>query len=413
MIGSKIVDMKTLGRFLAGLIVGMLLVTTLVGGAVAERMGWIPFMDQMLQAVNLQAPPGGGRSQTLNETHRVVNEESVVIDVAEQVSPSVVTVGIKKTQRVLQGSPFGFDPFLDPFGMFFRQQPSVQERKIEQDIGSGFIVTADGLIVTNKHVVEDTQAEYKVITKDDKEYKVTQIDRDPLNDLAILKIDPPVGGQVLKPVELGDSDNLKVGQFVVAIGTALGEFRHTVTTGVISGLGRGITAGDVYSQSTEELDNVIQTDAAINPGNSGGPLLNSAGQVIGINVAVAQGSQNIGFALPINLVKDALKTFNERGGFGKRAFLGVRYMMITKDAALANEVPQGAYVQEVVGGSPAEKVGIKAEDIITKMDGQSLKDVDGGLAKLISKKQAGDTVDLEVWRDGNTMSLKVTLGSGE
>ena len=215
-----------------------------------------------------QISPQTGKSV---QTQTIVEEESAVINVVEKTSPSVVTVSAKTaSRRILEFSPFG--------GITPRQQGGEP-----QDIGSGFIVSADGLVVTNKHVVSVANASYKVITKDNKEYDVKEINRDPANDIAILKID----ASGLSPVELGDSTNLKVGQFVIAIGTALGEFRHTVTTGVISGLGRGITAGSALEGFVERLDDVIQTDAAINPGNSGGPLMNSSGQVIGINVAVA------------------------------------------------------------------------------------------------------------------------------
>lgn len=190
---------------------------------------------------------------------KILREESVVIDVVEKYGPSVVTVGIKKTQTVYNP----FDNFFDPFGFFDTpRNQTPQERKIEQDIGSGFVI-AEGLIVTNKHVVADTQALYRIFTKDNKLYEVEKIYRDPTNDLAILKINTPKGE--LKPMELGDSDQLKVGQFVIAIGAALGEFRNTVTTGVVSGLGRTITAGSPF-EGTENLDNVIQTDAAINLG---------------------------------------------------------------------------------------------------------------------------------------------------
>jgi len=307
---------------------------------------------------------------------RILTEESVVIDVAERVSPSVVTVGITKTAQVFV------------------------------DIGTGFIIAKEGLIVTNKHVVADTRAKYLVITKDDKEYEVKKIYRDPINDLAILKIDPETSG--LRPIEFGDSDRLKVGQFVIAIGTALGEFRHTVTTGVVSGLGRGITAGSPFEGYVEQLDNVIQTDAAINPGNSGGPLLNSAGQVIGLNVAVAAQGQNIGFAIPINLIKESLVGFEKTGKF-ERAFLGVRYRMISRDLALLNEVPQGAYIVEIVSDSPADKAGVKEGDIITKFDGQPVQEKNGGLAKLINQKKIGDRISLTVWRDADELTLTTTL----
>jgi S1-C subfamily serine protease len=227
---------------------------------------------------------------------------------------------------------------------------------------------------------------------------------DPSNDIAVIKIDT----NNLSPVEMGDSTNLQVGQYVVAIGTALGEFRNTVTQGVISGLGRGITAGNPYQGYVEQLDNVIQTDAAINPGNSGGPLLNSGGQVIGINVAVAEGAQNIGFAIPVNTVKKALDQYNVSGKFPAKAYLGVEYQMVSKQSAVLNNVPQGAYVVTVVTGSPAEKAGVKIDDIITKIDDQTL-DENNSLADVIAKKNSGDTVKLTIWRNGNGETINATL----
>jgi len=214
----------------------------------------------------------------------------------------------------------------------------------------------------------------------------------------------------LKPVELGDSSKLQVGQFVIAIGTALGEFRNTVTTGVISGLGRGINAGSEFRGFVEELDNVIQTDAAINPGNSGGPLMNSAGQVIGVNTAIAQGGENIGFALPIQVVKDSLKNFNETGQFN-RPYLGVVYQLITREVAIRNELPEGAYVERVVEGSAADKAGIKRGDIITKFNGEKITEGKKGLAGFIAKKKVGDSVTITIYRDGKTIEVKATLES--
>lgn len=339
------------------------------------------------------------QSPIFPEKVKIVTEESVVIDVVKKVSPSVVTIGISKTTTT---NPLEIDPF-NPFGLF--QIPdSQQEQKVEQDIGSGFIIGSDGLIVTNKHVVSDTEATYRVITSDSKTYDVQKIYRDPSNDLAILKIN----ATGLSPVELGDSSKLQVGQMAIAIGTALGEFRETVTRGVISGLGRGITAGSPFEGYVERLDNVIQSDAAINPGNSGGPLLNSSGQVIGVNTAVASGAQNIGFAIPINIIKDAVDNFNQTGQFS-RPFLGVRYKMISRDLALMNEVPEGAYIIEVVDNSPAQKAGISVRDILTKFDGTAIKDDNGGLASLIGKKKVGDQVTFELWRNGKTQTVKVTL----
>jgi serine protease Do len=322
----------------------------------------------------------------------VTTEENVVINVVKEVGPSVVTVSATSPRRrVFELSPFGG----------FRQGI---EGGQEHDIGSGFILSENGLIATNKHVVADDSLTYKVITSDGKSFDVKEVNKDPNNDLAIIKID---AGN-LTPVKLGDSSNLLVGQFAIAIGTALGEFRNTVTTGVISGLGRGIDAGDEYQGYVERLDNVIQTDAAINPGNSGGPLLNSSGEVVGINVAVAAEAQNIGFAIPINTVKDALSEFNKTGKFPSKAYLGVQYQMITKQAAILNEVPEGAYVVEVVPGSPAESAGMKEGDIIFKVNGTAISGEDG-LAKIISSKKVGDKLQLEIWRDGENKNFEITL----
>lgn len=335
---------------------------------------------------------------------RVASEESVIINTVEKVSPAVVTVSISRTRSLRD--IFEFDPE-DPFNIFRQQQP--RSEPVEQDIGTAFIVSSDGLIVTNKHVVSVAGAKYKVITKDDKTYDVVNIYRDPNNDLAIIKINPSAGsGQVLKPVSMGDSSKLKVGQMAIAIGTALGEFRNTVTVGVISGLGRGITAGSPFEGSVERLDNVIQTDAAINPGNSGGPLLNSSGQVVGINTAVSSEGQNIGFAIPINIVKEALDEFRRTGSF-QRPYLGVSYRMITRTMAIQYEIPEGAYVMDVIQGSPAERSGIEPEDVITRLDNQKITEANGGLAKIISSKKVGDTVMVEIWRNGETKTVSVTL----
>lgn len=382
--------------------IGFLFVA-LLAGAAGDRLFGYSLLDKWFPRANFSQTPSFG--EKIN--NKIVTEESVVIEVVEKVSPSVVTVGIKKTQKLRTIDPFG--EFFDPFGFFGSQkEPQISEKKIEQDIGTGFVISEDGMIVTNKHVVADSDAEYKVITKEDKEYKVEKIYRDQVLDLAILKI----SNGSLKPVELGDSGNLKVGQFVIAIGTALGEFRNTVTTGVISGLGRGITAGDAFGGSSEELSNVIQTDAAINPGNSGGPLLNSAGQVIGVNVATAGGADNISFAVPINVVKDALDSFNKTGKF-ERAFLGVRYKMISKDLAILNEVPEGAYIVEVVEDSPADKAGIKQGDIITKLDGKSIGSIEGGLGKVIQDKKINSIMEIEYWRGGEMKKTQAKLEEGK
>ncbi|MCX7955615.1 MAG: trypsin-like peptidase domain-containing protein [Patescibacteria group bacterium] len=339
--------------------------------------------------------------QDQKEKQIIVYEESVITNVVEKSLPSVVTIGVNTI--ISSGDYFE----IDPFNLFspFRRIPGRQE-KIEKNIGSGFIVSEDGLIITNKHVVSDTNAKYQVLTNDKKKYNVEKIYRDPLNDLAILKIN----GSGFKPLELGDSKNLKLGQLVIAIGTPLGEFTNTVTSGIISGLGRGITAGSPFEGFVEKLDNVIQTDAAINPGNSGGPLLDSKGQVIGINTAIASEGQNIGFAIPVNTVKDLLEKFKKNGMSFSRPFLGIRYKMIDKQTAILNDIVEGAYIIEVVADSPASKAGLQEEDIIIEIDGKKLKsDDDQELAKVISEKKVGQIISLKIWRSKEIKNINVIL----
>ncbi|MCL4200117.1 trypsin-like peptidase domain-containing protein [Patescibacteria group bacterium] len=371
-------------------------VLILIGGTVSA--GWLGLNWQYVNQW-LRLPNGGVSSLNLSPDRiKVVEEENVITEVVERVSPSVVTVGISQTRRA--GDIFDFNPF-DPFSQQGRGTT------IEQDIGSGFIISGDGLVVTNKHVVSVPNAKYRVITADDKSYDIVKIYRDPDSDLAIVKID----ATGLTPIEMGDSDNIKVGQMAIAIGTALGEFRNTVTVGVISGVGRGITAGDPFASSAERLDNVIQTDAAINPGNSGGPLLNSAGQVIGVNTAVSAEGQSIGFALPINTVKEAVNNFNTTGQFN-RPFVGVEYRMISRQVAVLNEIPEGAYVMNIVEGSPAERAGIQPDDIITRINGDKVTTAND-LARIVGKKKVGDVVSCTVWREGEERTFTVTLGTQE
>jgi S1-C subfamily serine protease len=360
----------------------IVVVASLASGVIADRLFGFSPLDKFFPR----------KTQVTEKT--VVNEKSDVVNVVKSVGPSVVTVSATAPRRsVIQFSPFG--------GISRGTTDGTPH-----DIGSGFVVKSDGLIVTNKHVVNDTDLTYKVSTSDGKTYDVQTISKDPNNDIAVIKID----ASGLIPVHLGDSSNLEVGQFVIAIGTALGEFRNTVTTGVISGLGRGISAGDDFQGYVERLDNVIQTDAAINPGNSGGPLLDARGEVIGINVAVAAGANNIAFSIPINTVKEALTEYNKTGKFPAKAFLGVEYQMLTKQAALLNEVPQGAYVQNVIPDSPADRAGLIEGDIIFKVDGEAISAEDGGLSKIIAGKKVGDNLRLSIWTDGKEREATVTLG---
>ena len=383
--------------FLFGLAISVLVLASATGGALADRLFVIKPLDYIAKRSSL--PLTSNQNNTITPLIPSSGGEPVV-DIVDQTSPAVVTVSIKKQQTTRQFSPF------DMFG-FGIQVPrgETQTEEIQQDIGTGFVIDGGaGLIVTNKHVISDADAEYLVVDKDGNEYAVEKMYRDPVNDIGMVQI----SNKSLPSLSLGDSDQLKVGQSVVAIGTALGEFRQTVTTGVISGLGRGITAGDRFGAETEELDNVIQTDAAINPGNSGGPLLNASGEVIGVNVAVAGGAENIGFAIPINIIKESLNNFKETGSFD-RPMLGVQYSIIPSRTAIMNDLPQGAYVIDVVPNSSAADAGLQAEDVITKFDGQDLGDEGSDLASLINKKKIGDQVQVEYWRDGEKQTVTVTM----
>ncbi len=358
-----------------------------------------------------------------------VDEESAIVTAVEKVSPAVVSIIVSKDLPAVEqyySGPFGSDffrqffgdDFNDFFGVPRNNQPNQQQpdnnggQKTEIGGGSGFIISADGYVVTNKHVVADEEADYTVLMNDESKYEAKVLARDPVSDLAILKIE----GDNFPTVELGDSANLKAGQTVIAIGNALGEFRNTVSTGVISGLSRSVTAGGA-GIGAEELVGVIQTDASINPGNSGGPLLNIAGQVIGINTAMASQAENIGFAIPINDVKDTIANVQQNGRL-VRPWLGVRYVMLNSDIAKANNlsVDYGALIVRgeartdlaVIPGSPADKAGLAENDIILEVNGQKI-DEGNTLAKAIGKFKAGDAITLKVLHQGKEKEIKVTL----
>jgi serine protease Do len=238
---------------------------------------------------------------------------------------------------------------------------------------------------------------------------VTVVGRDGLNDLAFLKIN---GVNNLTPATIGDSSKTQVGQKVIAIGNALGQYQTTVTSGIISALNRPLTASDEQGSSTEQLDNLFQTDAAINPGNSGGPLVDLAGAVIGINTAVAQDAQGIGFAIPINDAKGLIKSVTTKGKI-ERAYLGVRYVSITPDVAaqLKLSVKNGAYItgeNPVISSSPADKAGLRDKDIITKINGTSI-DQQHPLSSVMAQFSSGDKIDVTYLRDGKENTVKVTL----
>jgi serine protease Do len=362
----------------------------------------------------------------------VVSEESQVIKIVKDNSPAVVSIiasaEVPKMEQCYQNSPFSNSDLFNSFGIdgldqFFNSQiPSVCQNGTEKKqigAGSGYLVSADGYIVTNKHVVANESAEYTVILNNaenrNEKVSATVLARDSVNDIAILKINK----NNLPYVTLGDSDNLQVGQTVVAIGYALGQFDNTVSKGVVSGLMRSITAGDGSYNSSENLEGVIQTDAAINPGNSGGPLFDLQGKVIGMNVAIVQGSQNIGFALPINAIKTVYESVKKTGKI-ERAYLGIRYIPINQDIKDKNKlsydygvlIVRGEQPGElaIVPGSPADKAGLVENDILLEVDGQKL-DADHSLTQIIAKHKPGDSLSLKIYDKGQEKNINVVLGN--
>jgi len=357
------------------------------------------------------------------------SQEEAVIKVVNEVSPAVVSIIITKDVPILE--QYYTNPFQD-FGDFFGPEflvPQYRQKGTEKKEiggGTGFIVSEDGMILTNKHVVSDAEADYTVLTNDGKKYPAKVLARDPIQDLAIIKIDSnrtidSEGGLILKKfptAPLGDSDKIQIGQTVITIGNTLGEFRNTVSVGVVSGLERTITASG--GGVDETLEDIIQTDAAINPGNSGGPLLNLKGEVIGINTAMVQGAQNIGFAIPANKAK---KDINNVKNYGKIIYplLGVRYVLINEAIQQKNnlKVDYGALIQKgengeaaISSGSAAEKAGLKEGDIILELNGEKIT-TENALSKVIMKYNPGDKITLKILRDGSENVLEATLTERE
>lgn len=355
------------------------------------------FTQNLRNGLQLNIP--SPQSTSITQTKTVYREQSEVINVVRGSGASVVSIAVKRQFRPFQNR----NPFLEEY--FGAPQPETDSNgNTEDGIGTGFVLTADGVILTNRHVV-DSNAQYVVITNNNQKYDVVSMIKDPFNDLAILK----VNSTDLKPVTLGDSDSVEVGQTAVAMGNALGEFTNTVTVGIVSGLNRNITAGD-SSGNREALQGLIQTDAAINPGNSGGPLLNLGGQVIGINTAVASGSyaQNIGFAIPINKAKPLIDEYIATGKIS-RPYLGVSYRMLTQQLAVYYDVPEGAYLFETLNGGPAANAGLREGDIITAINNQKLS-AKNDLAQVIRTLRVGEEVEVKYYRDGNASSTRVTVG---
>ncbi|MBI5370037.1 trypsin-like peptidase domain-containing protein [Candidatus Uhrbacteria bacterium] len=365
----------------------------------------------------LLIPTASQNPTTSNPSAQAPNVTAMdVSDVVSKINPAVVSIVITKDVPVLE--QYYEDPFSQFFGgnssFHFRIPKYRQNGTQQKDVGggSGFFISRDGYVVTNAHVVSDKEAQYTVFSNEEKKFDAKVVAVDDVLDIALLKVE----GTDLPFLTFGDSDQVRLGQAVIAIGNALGEFRNTVSTGVISGLSRSIVASSGL-QSQENLDNVFQTDAAINPGNSGGPLVNLAGEVIGVNVAMASNSENIGFSLPANAVRQSVESMKTNGR-AIRPYLGVRYVPVTDALKTQNHlsVDHGALVLRgqkkgdlaVIPGSPADKASVEENDIILQIDG---KDIDEkySLTSLIREKKVGDEVSLKILHDGAEKTIRVKL----
>ncbi len=388
---------------------GVSLLSGILGGVIVLVMVTVSSENIPLNLSEQQEPLSINKEEYLP---MLVAEDEAIINVVEKASPGVVSIVITKdvTQmRRFFNSPFDF--FFDGGNNF---EQNFQEEPRQQQIGggTGFFVTSDGMIVTNKHVVQDSNADYTVVTQDGKEYPAQVLALDPVRDLAILQVE----GENFPVLTLGQDDSVRAGQTVIAIGYSLGEFTNSISKGIISGIGRSILAGSGMGQ-TERLNDIIQTDAAINPGNSGGPLLDIYGRVIGVNVAVAQNAENIGFALPIDPVKKIIEQVKTTGTITV-PFLGIRYVILDEEIARENniEVDYGALVLRgesrmelaVVPGSPADKAGIKENDIILEIEGKRIEKT-SPLNTLLSEFSIGQEITMKVWSAGTIREVKIIL----
>lgn len=335
------------------------------------------------------------------------SDDKLVIDIIKKTLPSVVSISIIKKIKE-------YDENYSPFNLFHLPERKLRhEHKVHIGGGSGFFVSDDGLILTNRHVVIDPDAEYTVVTSKNQKYTAKVLARDEINDIAIIKIN----AKGFKALEMGDSSKIDLGQTVLAIGNALGQFQNTVSKGVVSGLLRYIFASATPDEEMQNLRGLIQTDAAINPGNSGGPLIDLEGKVIGINAAIVWGAQNIGFSIPIN---NAKKDLNDLIRYGRirQPFLGVRYVQITKELQEMKKLPTdyGALILKehlpgdvaIVKGSPAYKAGLKEGDIILEFNEKKITEKNT-LQDFIQNSLISDVVNLKVLRGKKEIILKTTL----
>jgi len=333
---------------------------------------------------------------------------SPIVAVAKKVCPAVITIVVSKDVSRVEG--FYFVPLGDQQAVVPKINNSKEKTKVGG--GSGFIVSPDGYIFTCSHVVDDTDASYTVIVDPEHKYECQVLAKDPLIDVAILKIE----AEKLPYLKMSNSSKIQLGEEVLAVGNPMGEFEDTLSAGIISGLSRKITAYGGSRMQETSLRGLIQTDAAINPGNSGGPLVNMKSEAIGINTAMVLGAQNLGFAIPINYAK---KIFDEVLTYGKlkRPFMGIRYVILNPEIAQANKLPvdYGALIVRetfgepaVIKGSAADLAGLKEYDIILEFGGQKIT-ADQPLTDILQNCKIGDEIPMAVLRDGKIAKIGIRL----
>ncbi len=399
----------------AGLLIFVLAISAVIGAFFGSLAGYSMFqrsnlVQELSDQFGVDILPMSEEEALERKIVDLIEEETATIAVVNQVIPSVVSVVVRKQVFTIEASDYYFYDFEA------EDTESLESELIEVGGGTAVFVSSEGLLITNKHVVSDPDAVYSILTNDGEEYAVTVLAEDLFLDLAVLQINQEeTDGQSFPVAILGDSDNLRVGQTVIAIGNTLSEYQNTVTKGVVSGLGRRVLASDF--SSSQVIEQAIQTDAAINPGNSGGPLINLLGEVIGINTAISGSGEGIGFAIPVNSVKEVVSDVLEHGRI-VRPWLGVRYLMIDEFVAEENglSVSEGALVVAGTGenepailpGSPAEAAGLVEGDIIISINGQAVN-TDKTLAQIINEFDPGDTVSLLVMRAGEEILMSAIL----
>ncbi|MDP3964175.1 MAG: trypsin-like peptidase domain-containing protein [bacterium] len=392
------------------ILIRAVLISFIVGGLTGGVIGAItgglsqeyivPWWQEKVLGKSTSNTNTSGTGSVKNVT---VEEESQTIATVAEVTPAIGSIIVKQN----------FDEAVNstsPFDLFFGTPTQPGEQEVAA--GSGFLVTAGGIILTNKHVINVSEAEYTFIMNDGRQFDAELIDVDPFNDVAVLQISTE---EDLPYLELGDSDSIETGQTVIAIGNTLSQFHNTVTKGVVSGIGRTITAGDSQGQS-ETIEEVIQTDAAINPGNSGGPLVNLSGQVVGINTAVSREGQLIGFAIPSNVIRPVIESIQESGRI-IRPYIGIRYRLITPEFAEANalSVDYGALLVRsadnelaIIPGSPGDKAGLEENDIILSINGEEINE-GNTLSRMMQHFSVGEIITLKIFHDGEEREVDVTL----